>query len=168
VFKDGNNREWKVSLDAPTIRDIRSQCHVDPISEDGFNKLFDDDILLAEVLAVACAEDRGKCSPPLDADSFQRNLVGDTIDRAREALEAAVLDFCPSHKRELLRTAVAKMIKVREMAMAAMARQMNDPNLDARIEAAMEGKLAQTIDAALTALSSATNSPAPSESSPTD
>lgn len=155
TFKDAMGREWNVALDGPKIRAVRQQCEgLDPITGEAYERLHGDPLLLADVLAVLCAEQIAAKQIP--ADNFRAEIKGDAIDAATKAFLDAQLDFSPSSQREVLRAVAARMAKVRETAMSKAMDWLASPELDHEIEAAIDRAKAQ----ALTQLSSATSLPA--------
>jgi len=167
-FRDSEKREWLVRLDAPTIIEVRQQCEIDLAAVDGrpYEKMRDDPILLVDVLYVICRE-QIKQAGLTDID-FGRSLVGDAIDGATEAMGDAIADFSPRHRREVLRAMVAKAEQIQATASRQAVERLGDPKLTAELEQAMEERLTQEMEKALTRLRSATNSPASSESTPAD
>jgi hypothetical protein len=127
-FRDANGTEWNVALNAATIRQIREQCGIDPLSEDGFLRLFDDDVLLVEVMAIVCSEEQASRRVPV-AD-FMNGIIGDAIDNARTALQSATIDFCPARKRDIFRDMLVKLNEVRKEAYANVARIIADPEFE--------------------------------------
>lgn len=166
VFKDANGREWLVKLDGPKIRDVRQQCSIDLGALDPaiFDKLESDPVLLVDVLWVLC---RGQCDGVTDAQ-FGQALVGDPIEAATKALYDAYCDFFPSRKRSLLRSLAEKQAALTEKGMAQVMDQVNDPNLEAKLLAAIKARLSADLESLLMSLSGATNSPGNAESGPKD
>lgn len=163
-FKDARQREWLVALDAPTIRLVRQECHVDLGGTDGseFNRLAEDPVLLVDVLWVICREQAGKQN--LAAEEFGRSLVGDPIDAATAALEQAWHSFFPQRKRSLLLSLSAKNAAIRLKAEELTRAKIDDPELEQRVVAAMEAKLTREVESLLTQLNGPTSSPASSAS----
>ena len=127
-FRDANGTEWNVTINAGTIRGIREQCNVDPLSEDGFLRLFDDDVLLVEVMVIVCRDEQ--VSRHVSVADFGNALVGDAIENARTALQSAILDFCPGRKRDALRHMLAKLSNVRTEIYANVSRLIADEEFE--------------------------------------
>lgn len=159
VFKDADNREWVIALDGPNIKAIREQCGVNPVSGEAFEKLYDDPVLLADVLAVICRDQVAKHSSGITPDQFRAGVRGDAIDRARQAFHLAQVDFSPSREREVLKALAAKMEKLREVAVQKDMERINSPELEAKFLAAMEKFQDKALEEALTMLSSASSLP---------
>ena len=153
-FKDLNGKEWQVVFDAPKIRAVRTALSIDPVSSEGYERLYDDDALLPSVLAIVCKEQLGNVT----ADAFESAVTGDAIDRAREAYKAAVMDFSPSRKREVMRAVAAKVEKAREVVIEESLAKINSPEFEAQLIEATRNRANEAIEEALTQLRSATNS----------
>lgn len=166
IFKNANGKEFNVLLDAPTIRELRTECKVDFGAVDGkvFEALEADPCLLVDVLWVIC---RSQANGMSDVE-FGRALVGDPIGQAAKALTDAWLDFFPAGKRSLLRSLSEKQAAVTEKATALAMAKIDDPNLESRLLAVMEARMTREMEEALTRLNGATNSPGSSASVPTD
>lgn len=165
AFKDNADKEWTLVLDAPTIRAVRNECgglDLVDLSGEACEKLAADPCLLVEVLWVLCRDKSGG----IDAAAFGRRLVGDAIERATTALLEAIADFFPKRRRELARALASKNREIRDLGLERALAKLNDPALAKRLTAALEAKMDGQIEAVLTQLNSATNSPATSESAP--
>lgn len=168
VFKDANNREWVVKLDAPTIKEVRDTFDgLDLIDGKGesYLRLAADPILLIDVLWVIC---RKQANGNITDEQFGQSLVGDPIEQATEALLKAILDFFPSRKRQAIQALVTTHQAVTDRGMEMALAKISNPALRERALAAVEADMDAMLEKALTQLSSATNSPASSESAPTD
>lgn len=169
VFKDANNREWRLSLDALLIRAVRSQCDgLDLADLDGkqFAALADDPCVLVDCLWVLCSKQAGDSG--LTQEQFAGALAGDAIELATTALVEAIVDFFPQQKRQLVRVRAEKHNKARQFAMAQTLDKLNDPTLEAAMLGAMERRADEEMQSLLTRLNSATNTPASAESTPED
>jgi len=164
-FKDSAARTWNVALDAPTIRVIRKECSIDPITGESYERMHDDPLLLADVLAVCC-RDQIQAVGGLTEDQFKASVKGDAIDSGLAAILEAQLDFCRSGQRETLRASAAKMASIREKATAMHLERINSPEFEANILAALNTRMDAATEEAMTLLSSVTKLPEPSESVP--
>lgn len=169
TFKDENGKEWVVRLDGPKVREAR-KLGIDLAAVDGsaVQKLTDP-VLLVDTLWILC---RTQAQAANVSDVlFGEVLVGDAIECATDALIEAINDFFPLRLREQMRKMHAQMKATREAAMDQAMDSLADPTLQTKILAAMKTKAQMEIDKLLRELTqsgSATNSPAPSESVPTD
>jgi hypothetical protein len=164
AFKDADNREWLVKLDAPTIRDVRDTCKVDLGNPDGkgFEQLDADIVLFVDVLWVIC---RGQNAGVTD-EQFGRALFGDALGKAAEALREAYELFFPPQRRSLLRAVSEKTRAVEEKAAAMALAKINSPELEAEVLKAAGEKMDRELREALTRLNGVTNSPESAESAP--
>jgi hypothetical protein len=165
-FKDANGRDWQIKIDAPTIREVRTVCEINMGAMDGefFNKLDADPVLLLDVLWVLC---RGQANGTTDRQ-FAEAIFGDPLGHATKALTDAWLDFFPERKRSLLRSLADKQAAVTAKATALAMAKLNDPALEQKLLTAAEKEMDRKIQAALTSLNGATNSPESLEPGPKD
>lgn len=168
-FKDANQQEWLLSLDAPTIKAVRSECDgLDLADVEGrsFAKMQNDPCLLVDVLWIMCrkqASDKG-----ISDEQFGRALVGDSLESATTAMLESIADFFPSQRREILRAVVEKEKTLRQQGMQIALSKINDPTLEAEILKAVENQTEEELKRALTRLRSATNLPDSSGSTQPD
>jgi hypothetical protein len=158
TFKDCNNREWHLWLDAPTINQVRKQCNIDLADLTGASveKLATDPCLLVDVLWVLC-RDQATAANISDAQ-FGKALIGDPIDQAADKLVEAILDFFPKRRRELLSAVATKFNHLRTLGIDQAIEKLNDPALDQAIKARLQTDLDKALSG-LTQSSSATNTP---------
>lgn len=161
VFKDQGGREWTVSLDAPLIREVRKECGIDPVSGEAYERAYDDSLLLGDILAVLCREQIVKVG--IHADQFRALIRGDVADAALKAFHEAQIDFSPGSRREVLRATAAKMNQIRETANQKIMQRLNSTEFAQQLEAALDKRMENTLNDALTQLTSATSLPASSE-----
>jgi hypothetical protein len=175
TFKDANDREWTIKLDAPTILRIRAvTCDVERCKHlqgrgcmgvdlgdrtgEAQRQLRGDVVMLVNTLYLLCqkeAQERG-----VSDEQFGACLVGDAIERATIAMDEAIADFFQESTRKILRAVAAKDQEVRELGLARALARINDPKLTESILSAMEAQLDAEVQKLLTPSSSATNSPA--------
>ena len=168
-FKTQDGHEYIVRIDAPKIRDARTELEIDlgqldfgPIAQ----RLASDPVLLVDVLWILC---RDQCNTAgITATKFGESLVGDAIDAASDALIKARADFSPARMRSLIlkQQEVSERIRARAVEMAT--ERLTDPAMEAKMMKAAEAKMAEEMDAALIRFESATNSPPSAASLPTD
>jgi hypothetical protein len=152
TFRDREAREWTVDISVDAIRRVKSLAKVDLmelLSEGAFiDKLIADPCLLVDILYVVCkpqADSRG-----VTDEQFGAAMGGDSLDDATSALLEDFCDFFPSRKREILKTALAKLKQIEGQVLTAAENAMNDPALDTAIKTALT-KLASTQAAAVAA-----------------
>jgi hypothetical protein len=182
TFKDANNREWTIKLDAPTVLRVRSatcdepNCkHLQGTGCTGVDladlegkvqlRLRRDVVLLVNTLYLLCQPEAQRQG--ITDEQFGASLVGDAIHRATIAMDEAIADFFPEETRAILRAITAKDTEVRSLGMQRALEKINDPNLATQFVAALEAQLDEQVKTLLTPLSSATSLPASSGSIPT-
>ncbi len=169
TFKDNADRTWEIKIDGPTIYKVREDCDPKFLLDDEkddqntFARMQNDDALLCRVLFLLCDKQRNERG--ITEADFHENVTGDTIDRATEAMLAAIINFTPRRKRGLLEAAAAKMQKLQEVGVAEATAMMNDPRVDAQMVEAIKQGLNAKVQAVIRQMS-ATSSPASAESTP--
>lgn len=166
-FKDKFDRDWVLSLDAPAIRAVQQEFQgVNLADPEGkvFEALAADPCLLVDVLWVLCREQSQAAG--LTEPQFAKALVGDTIEAATDALLAAITDFFPRRKRDLLTAVTAKNQKLRELATVEALAKINNPALETQILESLAAQMDEQIRQVLTRSASATASPDLSASIP--
>jgi len=169
AFKDANNREWLVKIDAPKIREVRERLKLDLVASDGsaFEKLGSDPVLLVDCLWVLVSSQR----PEVTDIQFGESLTGDSLEQAAQALTSAALDFFRPAQRSLLRSLDEKETDLRTKAVNLVQAKINDPALErdflANIEAELDKGLSQMLKRSpATGAPGATSSPESAESAP--
>jgi hypothetical protein len=176
TFKDANDREWTIRLDAPTVLRIRAatcdQEHckhlqgsgctgVDlvDLSGDTQMKLHRDVCLLVNTLYLLCEPEAQKFG--ISDEQFGASLVGDAISRATLAMDEAIAFFFPVETREILKAVTAKDEQVKKLGLQMALDRINDPKLVEDFMATLESQLNDTLKNLLTPSNSATSSQAP-------
>lgn len=165
-FKDTAGKSWTIHLDAPTIRAVRNALDLDLVDPDGktYQRLADDPCLLVDCLWLLCQEQAGR--EGVKEEQFGKSLVGDAIEQATAALLAAIVDFSPTRRRELIQAVTAKNAKLRDIGTQRALAKINDETLEADILKAMEAEMDDAIRRALTRSRPVTASPVSAESAP--
>ena len=168
-FKTADGKEYLIRIDAPKIRDCRSEIDIDLGALD-FGKvaqqLANDPVLLVDTLWILC---RKQCDAQgIDRDTFEESLVGDAIDAASAALIEARADFSPARMRSLILQQAETSERVRAQTIKMAAERLNDPKIEERILKASAEQMAAKMEEALTRFEHATNSPDNAASSQTD
>lgn len=141
TFKDNAGRTWTLSIDVAAIKRVRSLCSVDLMTAvEGklLEQLISDPVLLCDV--VYCV-----CKPEADAkkitdEDFGRAMGGDALDNATTALLEELISFFPQARRQLLSKALEKLRALEKRALEVAQKRLDDPALDAEIEAALAGQ----------------------------
>lgn len=165
TFKDTKDREWNLLIDGLLIEQIRD--HGDPEFLKGeptetTSRIDDDPVLLCGVIWILCKEQA--TARGIDQKEFYTGVVAHALESASRALTDAIQSFIPPRQRELLAVGAARNEKFREIAARKGMAVLNDPNLEAEMEAFVDAKLAEL----LTPLKSVGNTPASSVSTPKD
>ena len=162
TFEAGGHT-WKIAVNVPTIKDVR-ELDVDlaDAGPDVIEQLERDPVLLVDVLWVLC-RDQAKTLSVTD-QQFGEALVGDPIGDATTALIEAIVDFSHGRRKSLLLKAMEKAEEVQQKGTDLALAKLDDPELITRVVSAIQDKVETEVEAALTQLTSATNSPDKSES----
>lgn len=158
-FKDLNGREWTIELDAPTVRQIRTECGgIDLLGDDGkaYDRMYDDPLLLCDVL-WSILKDEAQAAG-IDGKQFFKAVKGDPFEFALAAIQKAITDFFPSQRRKLLETVAEKNAKFREAGMAEALKRLSDPDLERRAIEEMTRQMDSELEKALTQSLSAKSS----------
>lgn len=173
TFKDANDREWTIRLDAPTVLRIRAatcdreRCRhlqgsgctgIDLVDMSGDTQaqLHRDVVLLVNVLYLLCepeAKQRG-----VTDEQFGAALVGDAIYHATTAMDEAIAFFFPEQTRKILTAVTAKEDQVKTLGMKMALEKINDPKLVEDVMAAVESNIDAALKSLLTPANSATSS----------
>lgn len=130
AFRDSQNRQWVLALDAPTIRKIKEILGINlaDIKSDPIAALESDPVTLVDVLWLA-VEDKAAAIGVTDI-AFGKSLSdgdGAIIGAATEALAEAILNFFPPGKRSHLRSLFEKnreiQTKAADLALARLSNQ---------------------------------------------
>lgn len=165
TFRDVNGQEWLLRLDVGKIRDVRELHHVNLATLDGtaYDRLEADPELLVNVLWSLCKSQAAEKN--ISEQQFGEALVGDAIDQATAAMLEAIAGFFPKSKREMVQTLAQRTQAIREVGLQKALAKINDPELEAQLQAAMDRKLEADIQQILTQFDSATALPGSSVSS---
>lgn len=159
-FKDKNGRSWTIKLDAPTVRQVQSDCGglnlFDPEGK-AYDQLYDDPLLLCDVLWILVRKEADTAG--VSGEQFFEAIGGDPLDAALAAILEAVKDFFPSQRRTVMEAVAAKNAKLREMGIATYLEKLNNPELERRAIEVLEKQMDEALEKALTLSKSATSSP---------
>lgn len=146
AFKDSKGREWTLQITAPLIDAVRE---VDPkflldnpeAGDNTANRLAADSGLLCHVIYVLCRKQRESLGVTLDEFYVDALGTGELIEAAAAALEAAIENFTPPKKRAFIKAVATKQRAVEDLAIAKVTARISDPDLEAKISAAMDAQL---------------------------
>ena len=146
-FTDNTGRTWTLSVTVGTIKRVRALCGVDLANiitleagkqpkVDLLERLASDPVLLVDVLYAVC-------KPEADAknitdEEFGRAMAGDAIELATAALLDEVIDFFPEAKRQVFRKILDATRRFEVKSKQALTELLTDPELDGKIDAALE------------------------------
>ncbi len=147
TFTDNTGRTWTLSVTVGTIKRVRALCGVDLANiitivpgekpkVDLLEQLATDPVLLVDVLYAVCkpeADSRG-----VTDEDFGRAMAGDAIEFATGALLDEVIDFFPAVKRQVFGKILNATRRFETKSKQALEEFLKDPELDGRIDAAIE------------------------------
>ena len=145
TFHDNAGRTWTVAINVDSLKRVRSLCDVDLVDavQDGgtiLARLTNDPVLLCDVIYAACKEE-ADAKGVSDVD-FGKGMAGDPIEEATSALLEELVGFFPRGRREVLGRLMEKKRLYEAKALELANAKLDDPELDARVEKAMEEALA--------------------------
>ncbi len=100
TFTDTTGQSWHVSLNVHTIKQVKELLDFDLLSDkvhETLSCLMEDIVKTIDVLYVVCKEQADAAD--IDDITFGRNLGGDNLHAAVEALVTALVDFFPNPRR---------------------------------------------------------------------
>ena len=141
TFTDAEGRDWLVTINVATVKRVRAACDVDlmAVVEEQCKLLaqfVDDPVLFGDVLYVVCqaqANERG-----VTPEQFGEMLANDLLQKATDAFLEALVDFFPQEtKRTALRRLLEKIHRFQKTALKLAIEQLENPELDKRIDDAI-------------------------------
>jgi len=139
TFNDNTGNTWSIAINVGTIKRVRSLLDVnllDAVEGKLLEQLIHDPILLCDIIYVVCEPDAAKRG--VNDEEFGQAMAGDAIDAATTALLEELVDFFPNGKRQILNKALAKLRTFETKALAAADKRLDDPELDRKLNAAIE------------------------------
>ena len=165
-FKDLNGRDWRIRLTGPALAKVREATQIQLADPSGRGTLAacSDGEILTRVLWLLC----GDQEPRLTPDAFAESVAsGEVFERARDALQAAVVDFTPPSQRQALLKALATEKEVQTAAQNLAIEKLDGDELKGQLIDALRAGMEANLATLLTRLRSAGNSPATPDSTPT-
>lgn len=165
-FKDCNGRDWRIRLTGPAIGKVREATGIKLADAAGRGTIeaCADGEILTRVLWLLCADQEPKLTPEQFAEAV---ASGDVFERARAALQEAVVDFTPPSQRPALQKALETEIAVQTAAQQMTIERLSGDALKNQVIDALRAKMDENIATILTQLRSAGDSPVLPESIPT-
>lgn len=165
-FKDVNAREWRIRLTGPAIGKVREATGItlaDPSGRGAVAACADGEIL-TRVLWLLCADQEPKLTPEQFGEAV---ASGEVFDSAREALQAAIVDFTPPSQRPML-LKVLETEKAEQAARTALVMEkLGGDELRDQVLQSFRVGLDRQLQQILTRLENAGNSPDSPDLTPT-
>lgn len=166
-FKATDGTDHTIRVDIVLADWVLENTEVDLLDAEHADKLLGllgDPRLAARVLFFASRRPTNSPDIGQELASFCETLDGDTIEAGVRALWQAVLDFCPSHRKEVLAAAVARQLEINEAAAREAERLLANPVTAAKIEEAIRRAGAELEERMLAGLSAVGSGPSPESS----
>jgi hypothetical protein len=134
-FKDNQGRTWNVAIDGGKLKTVRDVLgvHLAAGGEAGAEALAAlarDPARLVDTLYLLCRDQAERAG--VSDEQFGRSLLGDAIDRAVEALLAALREFFPREKAETVGRFAEREAELRTEAERRALAKIEDPRLRER------------------------------------
>jgi hypothetical protein len=136
TFTDNVGRSWTITVNVDAIKRVRSLLDVnllDVVDGKLLERIVSDPVLLCDV--IYCLVKPEADAKQVTDEDFGRAMAGDAIDHATTALLEELVDFFPGPKRRVLAKALAKLQALEARALQVAETRLDDPELEARIEA---------------------------------
>lgn len=162
TFTDTAGRIWSVPIDTTTIKRVRTLLGVDLMSfceGDLMGRLMSDVVLFVDVLYAVCKPEADARS--ITDEQFGQAMSGEVLQAAEEALAEGLFSISHPSRRQASRTAWEKAKALRDRATELAVVRLNDPELDRKLEAILQGPT-EPDSQPTTPGSSSTSSPASS------
>lgn len=147
-FKGRDGIDWRITLDAPTIEEIRSEYGISlvDLEKDPLGKVQADPMLLVTIISTVCRDqiDERKLSPR----EFAKQLPSPP-DPMIEALRDAVISFFPSGRASHVREVLAKFDqmseKTNQIAVLKMQQILDDPKTTKTLNAKADEEITKAM-----------------------
>ncbi len=169
VFKDVNDREWRIRLTGPKLQKVREATGIllaTPSGEGALAATADGEIL-TRVLWLLCGDqdtEGGKLTPEQFGEAV---ASGEVFEAARIALQEAIVDFTPPSQRAMLEKVLEAERKEQEARAAVVMEHLNGDVLHDQFCQSFRVGLDRQLKAILTRLENAGDSPVSPESTRT-
>ncbi len=103
-FDDTHGRTWSIELDFAKLRKIKKHADLGNIEQIGriWAEILSDDQKALAVIWLTLDAD-------ISEDQWLAAMNGETLEAARDALLAALMDFTPPSKQDMVKAAAAKV-----------------------------------------------------------
>ena len=163
-FSDLNGRNWVVTLDVYSIKQIKKELEIDLLDEkvhETLQRIAEDIVLAIDVLYLALKEQLDTAN--ISDVEFGRSLAGDCLNDAVGALVEALVDFFPNpRKREFMKKMLEKATSHMDRSHQEMIAILDDERIDSKLESQMEELRENGVKSVISGLNSI-ESPATSE-----
>lgn len=172
-FKDKAGRPWDVDINVVTVGRVRKALGINllelVVPKSKLNEQLEDAETLVNVLYLLC-KDQADAKGITDED-FGRALDIDSIDEGWDAILEGVVGFSRRAARPALQKVLDKARKYKTIQEEQIQKELADPELDARLDKAMEEAMAKMLgtsptDTSTTALSSSESVESPQALTP--
>ncbi len=169
VFKDTNDREWRIRLTGPKLTKVREATEIKLATPSGEGALAAtaDGEILTRVLWILCGdqEEGGKTLTP---EQFGEAVAGgEVFEAARVALQEAIVDFTPPSQRPMLLKVLEAEQKEQAARVDLVIEKLNGGEQHDQALQSFRVGLERTWDRLLTRLENVGDSLASPESTPT-
>ena len=163
-FSDLNGRNWVVTLDVYSIKQIKKELEIDLLDEkvhETLQRIAEDIVIAIDVLYLALKEQLDTAN--ISDVEFGRSLAGDCLNDAVGALVEALVDFFPNpRKREFMKKMWEKATSHMDRSHQEMIAILDDERIDSKLESQMEELRENGVKSVISGLNSI-ESPATSE-----
>ena len=127
-FRDGQGREWCVSLNIAQARKVKEQLDgLNLLDAEQLQRLAEDPYTAANVLYVLC--ERQCQAAGVTDEQFGEALAGDSFEEAVAALLQELVDFFPSRQRGPLKKVLACLEDIKGKAAALAEQKLDGPTV---------------------------------------
>ncbi len=155
-FSDLNGRNWVVTLDVYSIKQIKKELEIDLLDEkvhETLQRIANDVVLAVDVLYYAMKEQLDTAQ--ISDREFGRSLAGDCLNEAVGALVQALVDFFPNpRKREFMQKMWTKATSHLDRGHQEMIKILDDERIDSKLENQMEELREKGVEAVISGLNS--------------
>lgn len=142
TFIDNSGRNWTVSLNTTTLKQVRALCKVDlmeAVEGKLVEQLATDPVLLCDVLYALCKDEAEKKN--ITDEDFGRGMAGDALEAGTEALLEELVNFFPKGRRTVLQAARKKQKIWDEKALTAAKAFVESEEIDKQVDTAIQAAL---------------------------
>lgn len=118
TFKDGDGREWRITITVGALRRLRKAgCDLLELfgRQDGLMRLYDDSVLVVDMLSALLAKDFE--ARKLPAEAFEESLTEEHIAAGRDAILQGLERFFTGPRADLVRHVRRVMPELRRQMM---------------------------------------------------